>query len=130
MTLWNINALTLYDSLMGNTHTFNVLRPLPGLMAFLIRRRIRFASPRMLLRVFLNIMEISWVVHLRIVSVLDPIFPVTLIRLFSCWIQHWYWSRFAASSWNAVLAKVVYTTTRLVYRLCARSLYPLISLMM
>ena len=45
MTRWNIIALTLYDSLMGNTHPLNVLRPLPGLMAFLIERWIRFTSP-------------------------------------------------------------------------------------
>ena len=81
----------------------------------------------MLLRVVLNIMEISWVVRLRTISVLDPIFPVALIRLYSCRSQRWYWSRFAAS-WNFALARVVYTTTRLVYRLCARFLYPLISL--
>ena len=84
MTRWNINALTLYGSLMGNIHTFNVLRPLPGLMAFLIQRRIGFTSPKCRFGWFWTLWK-YWVVRLRTISILDPILPVALIRLFSCW---------------------------------------------
>ena len=125
MTRWNINALTLYGSLMGNMHTFNVLRPLPGLMAFLIQRRIRFTSPKCRFGWFWTLWK-YWVLRLRTISILDPILPAALIRLFSCWSQHWYQLCFAFSQ-NVVLAKVVYVMTRWAYRLYAHFRYPLIS---
>ena len=125
MTRWNINALTLYDPLMGNTHTFNILRPLLGLMAFLIQRRIGFTSPKCRFGWFWTLWK-YWVVRLRTISIQDPILPVALIRLFSCWSQHCYQLRFAFSQ-NVALAKVVYAMTRWAYRLCARFRHPLIS---
>ena len=125
MTQWNINTLTLYGSLMGNMHTFNILCPLPGLMAFLIQRRIQFASPKCHFGWFWALWK-YWVVRLRTISILDPILPVALIRLFSCWSQHWYQLRFAFLQ-NVALAKVVYVMTRWAYRLYTRFCYPLIS---
>ena len=100
------STLSLYGSLMGNTHIFNVLRPLLGLMAFLIQWRIWFTSSKCRFGWFWTLWK-YWVVRLWTISILDPILPVALIHLFSCWSEHWYQLRFAFSQ-NVALTVTIF----------------------
>ena len=115
---------------MGNAHPFNVLRPLPGLMTFLIERRIRFTSPEYCLGGSEHYGSILGGVPSNYIhsGSNPPSYAHSPLFLLEPTLVPVSQFRFAASSWNAVLAKVVYTTTGLVYRLCARIHYPLISL--